>query len=95
MKKNRIFEGAPYWAENIKAIREVYGYNQAYMAKKLNVSQPVYSHLEKGEHDPCEEKIIKIATILNIPVPVLKIASRRPPLENLEYLIKLFNKRIQ
>ncbi|MDO4224272.1 MAG: helix-turn-helix transcriptional regulator [Bergeyella zoohelcum] len=48
----------------IKNIRELKNFTQEYMAEKLDISQAAYSKMEKGSVKISEEKLHKIAEIL-------------------------------
>jgi len=53
-------------ALKIKQIREYNNYSQKYMADQLSISQPAYARIENGVTSLNEEKIRKIAEILNV-----------------------------
>ncbi|MDY3520051.1 helix-turn-helix domain-containing protein [Riemerella anatipestifer] len=50
----------------IKNIRELKNLTQEYMAERLDISQAAYSKLEKGNTKISEEKLNKIAEILDV-----------------------------
>jgi transcriptional regulator with XRE-family HTH domain len=50
---------------NIRIIREINGFSQAYMAEKLSISQKTYSNLENGRVQFSIGRLISIAEILN------------------------------
>lgn len=50
----------------IKNIRELKNLTQEYMAEKLDISQAAYSKLEKGNTKISEEKLHKIAEVLDV-----------------------------
>lgn len=50
----------------IKSIRELKNLTQEYMAEKLDISQAAYSKLEKGNTKISEDKLNKIAEILEV-----------------------------
>jgi transcriptional regulator with XRE-family HTH domain len=50
----------------IKKLRELRGYNQVYMAKKLGISQEQYSYLETRQKSIPGEQIKSIAALLAI-----------------------------
>ncbi|TAF99166.1 MAG: XRE family transcriptional regulator [Cytophagia bacterium] len=52
-------------ANRIRKIRELAEFTQEYVANKLEISQQQYSLLEKGESKITEERLDKIASILN------------------------------
>lgn len=52
--------------QKIKKIRELKNFTQEYMAENLEISQPAYSKLEKGEIKVSDEKLIQIANILQM-----------------------------
>src|SRR5215213_6801867 len=54
--------------QKIRKIRELKGYNQQYIAKKLNISQEYYSYLENKQKEIPSEYISKIATLLGVTV---------------------------
>lgn len=50
----------------IKSIRELKNLTQEYMAERLDISQAAYSKLEKGNIKISEDKLNKIAEILDV-----------------------------
>ena len=50
----------------IKNIRELKNFTQEYMAEKLDISQAAYSKMEKGDTKISQDKLNKIAEILEI-----------------------------
>lgn len=52
---------------NLKDLREQMGFSQAYLAKKINISQQYYSKLEEGKRRPSPKIARKLAVIFNIP----------------------------
>ena len=50
----------------IKNIRELKNFTQEYMAEKLDISQAAYSKMEKGETKISQDKLNKIAEILEV-----------------------------
>ena len=54
--------------QKIRKIRELKGYNQQYIAKKLNISQEYYSYLENKQKEIPPEYITKIAALLGVTV---------------------------
>jgi transcriptional regulator with XRE-family HTH domain len=57
---------------NIRKIREIKNIGQQYIADKLNISQPSYHNLEAGKIKLSEEKLEKIARILEVDKEVIK-----------------------
>ena len=53
-------------ALKIKKIREYNNYSQNYMAEQLNISQSAYAKIENGTTHLTEEKLRKIANILDV-----------------------------
>ncbi|MGD1842911.1 MAG: helix-turn-helix domain-containing protein [Thermonemataceae bacterium] len=53
--------------EKIRAIREMKGYSQTYLATHMNISQTAYSKIERGETQVTPEKLQTIADILEVP----------------------------
>lgn len=56
----------------IKKLRELRGYSQVYMAKKLGISQEQYSYLETKQKYIHEEQFKIIAALLNVKEDYLK-----------------------
>jgi transcriptional regulator with XRE-family HTH domain len=52
--------------EKIRAFRELRNYTQEYVANKLGMSQVNYSKIERGEITVSEDKINKIAEVLEV-----------------------------
>ncbi len=50
----------------IKKLRELRGYNQVYMARKLGISQEQYSYLETKQKYIPEKQINIVATLLDV-----------------------------
>jgi transcriptional regulator, XRE family len=56
----------------IKNIRELKNFTQEYMADKLEISQAAYSKLEKGDLKISQDKLNKIAEILDVNLEDIK-----------------------
>ena len=56
----------------IKNIRELKNFTQEYMADKLEISQAAYSKLEKGDLKMSQDKLNKIAEILDVNLEDIK-----------------------
>lgn len=56
----------------IKKLRELRGYSQVYMAKKLGISQEQYSYLETRQKFIKQEQISIIAALLDVKEAYLK-----------------------
>ena len=56
----------------IKNIRELKNFTQEYMADKLVISQAAYSKLEKGDLKISQDKLNKIAEILDVNLEDIK-----------------------
>ncbi|MFB9080134.1 helix-turn-helix transcriptional regulator [Flavobacterium procerum] len=54
--------------ENIKTIRELKNYTQEYMALRLDMTQAVYSRIEKGSSRVSFEKLEEIAAVFEMDV---------------------------
>lgn len=52
--------------ENLASLRSAKGMSQKAMAEAIDVAQSTYSLYEKGAREPNINKIIKIATVLNV-----------------------------
>jgi len=64
-------------AQNIRKIRELKNIKQAYMATQLNMTQQDYSKIEMGEIAVSQERLEKIATILEVsPQDILNFDDR-------------------
>lgn len=50
----------------IKNIRELKNFTQEYLAEKLDISQAAYSKMEKGDTKISQDKLNKIAEILEV-----------------------------
>lgn len=57
--------------DNIKNLRELKNYTQAYMAERLNMSISGYSKIEKNKTDVALSKILTIAEILETDISTL------------------------
>lgn len=53
-------------AVKIKKLRELRDLTQEHMAKELGMDQSAYSRIEKGMTRITHEKLVKIATVLNV-----------------------------
>jgi transcriptional regulator with XRE-family HTH domain len=57
--------------ETIKNLRMSASYNQWYVAKELNISQPEYSKLENGKRKKISVEIVKkLSDLYNIDIDV-------------------------
>lgn len=54
--------------KKIKILRVQNGFSQEYMARKLNMSRPTYSQIEKGERELTISEIKKLADIFGIQI---------------------------
>jgi transcriptional regulator with XRE-family HTH domain len=52
----------------IKRVRKARGYSQKYLAQRLNISQNIFSKVERGEIEMSMERLIIIAEVLDIEV---------------------------
>ncbi len=50
----------------VRKIREMKSISQEYVAKHLGISQAAYSNIENGKTGINEEKLFKIATVLDV-----------------------------
>ena len=57
--------------EKIRVQRLIKNYSQEYMAFELDISQPAYSKIERGETRLSIDRVYEIAEILEIPASVL------------------------
>jgi len=57
--------------QNIRQIRELKSFTQEYMAIQLEISQPTYAKIEKGQSDLKIERLQKIAEILEVDLSTL------------------------
>lgn len=53
-------------AENIKKLRQKYGWNQAHVAKQLNISIPAFSKIETGMTDINVTRLRALAFLFNV-----------------------------
>lgn len=58
--------------EKIKALKELRGYSQEFMAVKLKISQEQYSYLENKQKSVPDEKVQHMAFLLEVSVDFLK-----------------------
>ncbi len=58
-------------SENLKELRSVYEYSQAYVAEKLNISRQTYSHYETGRITPPPESLYTLAKLYHVSVDML------------------------
>lgn len=54
-------------SDNIRKLREIRNFTQTYMAKQLDMTQGNYARLERGEITITENRLGKIAEILQFP----------------------------
>ena len=66
----------------IKNIRELKNFTQEYMADKLEISQAAYSKLEKGDLKISQDKLNKIAEILDVNLEDIKDFDNKRILNN-------------
>ncbi|MEO6542102.1 MAG: helix-turn-helix transcriptional regulator [Ferruginibacter sp.] len=66
----------------IKKLRELRGYSQVYMAKKLGISQEQYSYLETRQKAIPAEQIRSIASLLAVKEDFLKTFDPEKIIEN-------------
>lgn len=59
-------------SHKIRKVREIKGFSQEYIAGKLNLSQNAYSRIERGEIHISQEKLIQIASALEVDVEIIK-----------------------
>lgn len=59
-------------SDKIRGLRSTKGYNQAYMATKLNITQKTYSAWENSADNLCKDKLEKICQILDTNIEKLK-----------------------
>ncbi len=74
----------------IKQLRELLGFRQDFLARKLNMSQPAYSKLENGLTKTKEANYLMLAELLQIKLDYVK-ANKIPVffyVDNLEMLTK-------
>lgn len=55
----------------ISSIRKDQGYKQGVFAKKLGISQTYLSQIERDKKEPNLSLLKKIASMLNIPLPII------------------------
>jgi transcriptional regulator with XRE-family HTH domain len=56
----------------IRIFRQIKGYSQEAMAESLGISHTAYAKMERGESKITEEKLLKIATMLEVDTEDLK-----------------------
>jgi transcriptional regulator with XRE-family HTH domain len=54
-------------SHNIRLFREIKGYSQAYVAKRLGKSQAAYSKIENGHTHLSDETFKEVSKILEVP----------------------------
>jgi transcriptional regulator with XRE-family HTH domain len=52
----------------VRMLREVIGYSQEYVAKKLNITQQAYSKLEKNPNNATLERLRELSKVLGVSV---------------------------
>jgi transcriptional regulator with XRE-family HTH domain len=55
----------------LEKLRKMKGFSQEYLAEKLNISQPAYSKIERGEIKVSLEKLPQIAEIFETDLDIL------------------------
>lgn len=80
------------FATKLKGLREIRGWSQEELAKRLGVSRSKIGNYEQGTREPDFESLEAIADIFNCPVSYL-IADSHPviPQMTMDYAIKLSN----
>jgi len=68
--------------ENVRKIRLLKGLSQENMAEHLGLSQSQYNRMETGMQTITEERLVKLAELLNLEVEVLKEFDKIPFLVN-------------
>ena len=58
-------------ASKIRQVREYKNISQMYMAEQLNISQPAYAQVESGKTSLSENRLKKIAEILEVDITTL------------------------
>ncbi len=53
--------------EKLRKVREMKGYSQEYIASQLQITQNAYSKIERGETRLSDERLQRIAEILEVP----------------------------
>lgn len=56
---------------NIKALREAFGWSQAALGEKAGVSRQAINAVERGKHDPSLQLAFKFAEIFDRPIEAL------------------------
>ena len=64
-------------AENLRRLRDDYGYTQKQIGKKLNISRQAYSNYENGKRIPDYSLLLRIADIYHLPLEALLTQSCR------------------
>lgn len=80
------------FATKLKGLREIKGWSQEELAKRLGVSRSKIGNYEQGTREPDFESLEAIADIFNCPVSYL-VADSHPviPQATMDYAIKLSN----
>ncbi|MFS9317828.1 helix-turn-helix transcriptional regulator [Streptococcus parasanguinis] len=82
------------FSERLKKLRKDTGLTQVDVASKLGISQQAYASWERGVKKPTQEKLVKIAQILNVSVDYLVGNSQETSdeLDNIELLFRMNSK---
>ena len=82
------------FSERLKDLRKQAGLTQVDVAEKLGISQPAYASWERGVKKPTQEKLVKIAQILNVSVDYLvgNSEEKADELDNIELLFRMNSK---
>lgn len=82
------------FSERLKDLRKQAGLTQVNVAERLGVSQPAYASWERGIKKPTQDKLVKIAQILNVSVDYLVGNSEEnsDELDNIELLFRMNSK---
>jgi transcriptional regulator with XRE-family HTH domain len=83
----------PFLHENIRALRELSGFNQSFVAKKLQVHQSVYSDIEKGIISPCDIKLSRFAEVVKISSEDILMLAERSPIANLKLALEILKNK--
>ena len=80
------------FATKLKGLREIRGWSQEELAKRLGVSRSKIGNYEQGTREPDFESLEAIADIFNCPVSYLLVDNHPViPQQTMDYAIKLAN----
>ena len=79
------------FAERLKELRKEARLTQVELAKRLGIGQSSYADWERGNKNPTQDKLIRLAQILNVSVDYLvgNSEAKSEELDNIELLFRM------